>query len=295
MLIAVISLAVMGGIFGIVLGIAGKKFAVEVDPRIEEIMKFMPGANCGACGMAGCAAFAEAVVAGEVNPRLCAPGGAGLYEKIAAIMGNEASSYEERKVAQLLCQGGYEQSKMLYDYQGVRDCNLALANFKGPKACNYGCVRMGNCSRVCPFGAIHMGADGLPVVDNYLCTGCSKCVVECPQTILKLVGVSHLVHVRCLNSDKPKDARAVCTTACIKCKLCEKNCPEEAVHVVVSGSGTVALIDYDKCTNCGICAAKCPTKAIQKNDPISADVVLEIGRPEDAEPGCQSCGVCKPL
>ena len=198
-------------------------------------------------------------------------------------------------MAQLLCQGGYEQSKMLYRYQGIQDCHLVLANFKGPKACNYGCVRMGNCSRVCPFGAIQMGADGLPVVDYYLCTGCNKCVVECPQQILKLVGVSHLAHVRCLNTDKGKDARAVCSIACIKCKICEKNCPEDAVHVIASGNGTVALIDYEKCTNCGICAAKCPTKSIQKIDPISEDVVLEIGKPQDAEPGCQSCGVCKPV
>ncbi|MBV5341484.1 MAG: RnfABCDGE type electron transport complex subunit B [Deltaproteobacteria bacterium] len=295
MLIAVISLAVMGGLFGIILGIAGKRFAVEVDPRVEEILTFMPNANCGACGMAGCAAFVEAVVAGEVNPRLCAPGGAGLHEKIAAIMGTAASSYEERKVAQLLCQGGYEQSKMLYDYQGVRDCHLALATFKGPKACNYGCVRMGNCSRVCPFGAIQMGADGLPVINYYLCTGCNKCVMECPQQILRLVGVSHQVHVRCLNTDKGKDARLICSTACIKCKLCEKNCPEGAVHVVPSGNGSIAIIDYEKCTNCGICAAICPTKAIQKNDPIAEDIVLEVGKSQDSESGCQSCGVCKQL
>lgn len=295
MLIAVISLAVMGGLFGIILGIAGKKFAVAVDPRVEEIMTFMPNANCGACGMAGCAAFAEAVVAGEVNPRLCAPGGAGLYEKIAGIMGTDASSYEERKVAQLLCQGGFEQSKMLYDYQGVRDCHLALANFKGPKACNYGCVRMGNCSRVCPFGAIQMGADGLPVINYYLCTGCNKCVVECPQQILRLVGVSHQVHVRCLNTDKGKDARLICSTACIKCKLCEKNCPENAVHVLPSGSGSIAVIDYSKCTSCGICAAICPTKAIQKNDPIAEDIIMVLGKPQDAEPGCQACGACKKI
>lgn len=296
MLVAVISLAVMGGIFGIILGIAGKKFAVPVDPRVEEIMKFMPGANCGSCGMAGCAAFAESVVNGEVNPRLCTPGGSSLYEKIALIMGTDASSYEERSVAQLLCQGGYEQAKMLYDYQGVKDCHLALSNFKGPKACNYGCVRMGNCLRVCPFGAIEMGSDGLPVIDVYKCTACSKCVVECPQQILKLVGVSHLVTVRCINVDKGKDVRAICTTGCIKCKICEKNCPSDAVHVVASGSGSVAVVDYEKCTNCGICAAKCPTKAIQKMAPIDETVAIEMGKPEDsdlkASEECAGCNGC---
>jgi len=292
MLVAVISLAVMGGIFGIVLGIAGKKFAVETDPRVEEIISIMPGANCGSCGLAGCAAFAEAVVAGEVNPRLCAPGGASLYEKIAAIMGGEVSGYEERKTARLLCQGGIEQAKMLYEYQGVRDCHLALANFKGPKACNFGCVRMGNCSRVCPFGAIEMGKDGLPVVDPYKCTGCNKCVAECPQQILQLVGLSHLVTVRCINLDKGKDARNVCTSACIKCKMCEKNCPSDAVHVEQRGVGSVAVIDYSKCTNCGICAAKCPTKAIQITEQIDENILREIGAPVDAEPQ-SSCAACK--
>ncbi|MDD2365739.1 MAG: RnfABCDGE type electron transport complex subunit B [Desulfuromonadaceae bacterium] len=293
MFVAVISLAVMGALFGIILGIAGKKFAVENDPRVDKIIEIMPGANCGACGLAGCAVFAEAVVAGEVNPKLCTPGGAGLYEKIAAIMGTDAESYEERKVARLLCQGGVEQCRVLFDYKGVEDCHLALASFKGPKSCNYGCVRMGNCSRACPFGAIQMGADGLPVVDCYICTGCNKCVVECPQQTLKLIGVSHSVVVHCLNSDKGKDARLICSTACIKCKICEKNCPENAVHVEDFGSGTLAVIDYEKCTDCGICAAKCPTRAIQKNDSISEAVLLKIGKPKDEEPACQSCGLCK--
>lgn len=291
MLVAVLTLAIMGAIFGIILGIAAKKFAVEVDPRVEELLKIMPNANCGSCGQPGCAAFAEAVVAGAVKPGDCSPGGASLYGKIAAIMGTELSAYEERKVAQLLCQGGFGRTRMLYRYTGISDCHAVLANFKGPKACNFGCVMQGSCSRVCPFGAIQMGADGLPVVDYYLCTGCNKCVVECPQQILKLVGVSHQTHVRCLNTQKGKDAKANCSAACIKCKICEKNCPEDAVHVVPSGDGTVALIDYEKCSNCGICAAKCPAKTIDMIPPLSEEVVLEVG--ETPNSGCLACGTCK--
>lgn len=291
MLVAVLTLAIMGAIFGILLGIAAKKFAVAVDPRVEELLKIMPNANCGACGQPGCAAFAEAVVAGSVKPSDCSPGGASLYEKIAAIMGTEVSAYEERQVAQILCQGGFGRTRLLYRYLGISDCHSVLANFKGPKACNVGCVMQGSCSRVCPFGAIQMGADGLPVVDYYRCTGCNMCVVECPQQILKLVGVSHLAHVRCLNTQKGKDAKANCSVACIKCKICEKNCPEDAVHVVASGDGSVALIDYEKCTNCGICASKCPTKAIDMIPPLAEEVVLEIGETPDT--GCLACGVCK--
>lgn len=290
MLVAVLSLAGMGAVFGIILGIAGKKFAVEVDPRVEALLQIMPGANCGACGHPGCAGFAEAVVAGTAKPGSCSPGGASLYEKIAAILGAEVSAYEERKVAQLLCQGGFDRARMIYRYEGLPDCHAALANFKGPKACNAGCVRLGSCSRVCPFGAIQMGADGLPVVDYYLCTGCNKCVLECPQHILKLVGVSHLVNVRCLNTDRAKEAKAACSVACIKCRICEKNCPVDAVHVVAAGEGTVAVIDYDKCSNCGICAAKCPTRAIDKIAELSEDVVLELR--DIPEPGCRQCDAC---
>jgi H+/Na+-translocating ferredoxin:NAD+ oxidoreductase subunit B len=290
MLVAVLSLASMGAIFGVILGISSKKFAVEVDPKVEALLQVMPGANCGACGQPGCAGFAEAVVAGAVKPSACSPGGLSLYEKIAAIMGTEVSDYEERKVAQILCQGGYGHAKRLYRYKGINDCHAVLKKFKGPKACNFGCVQQGSCSRVCPFGAIQMGADGLPVIDFYLCTGCNKCVVECPQQILKLVGASHQVNVRCVNTEKGKEAKAGCAVACIKCRLCEKNCPEDAVHVVPACSGSVAVIDYDKCTNCGICAAKCPTKAIDKISPLSEDVVLEIK--EVANAGCHNCSAC---
>lgn len=291
MLAAVISLAVMGAAFGIILGIASKKFVVELDPKVQEILSVVPGANCGSCGQPGCEGFAEAVVGGTANPSACAPGGQTLYEKIAAILGTEVSDYEERKVAQLLCQGGTGQSRMLYRYKGIEDCHAALAAFKGPKACNYGCVRLGSCANVCPFGAIEFGADGLPVVDYYKCTGCNKCVEECPQNILQLVGISRLVHVRCVNTDKGKDAKAVCSVACIKCKLCEKSCPEGAVHVVNRGTGSVAVIDYEKCTNCGICATKCPTKTIAMISSISEEVILETK--EHANSGCQRCEACQ--
>jgi electron transport complex protein RnfB len=80
MLAAVLSLAGMGAGFGVILGIASKKFAVEVDPRVDAILQVVPGANCGACGQPGCAGYAEAVVDGSVHPRACAPGGASLYE-----------------------------------------------------------------------------------------------------------------------------------------------------------------------------------------------------------------------
>ena len=59
---AVIIIAILGGVFGAILAIAGKKLAVEEDPRKDEILALLPGANCGGCGYAGCAAMADAIV-----------------------------------------------------------------------------------------------------------------------------------------------------------------------------------------------------------------------------------------
>lgn len=292
MLYAVISLAAMGLIFGVILGVASKKFAVEVDPRVESIQKFLPGANCGSCGFPGCAGYAEAVVCKGAPFNACSAGGPDIKNKIAEIMGTEAGADEERKVVQLICNGTHNNAKLIYRYEGIPDCNLAAAQFKGQKACNYGCLGLGSCEKACPFGAIKVGPEGLPVVDFSLCTGCGACVKICPQMTLKLVGVSRLVHVRCNNKDKGKDAKAACTVACIKCKICEKNCPADAIHVVAGAEGSVAVIDYDKCTNCGICVAKCPTKAIEIIPPIENKIIkTDIDKP--VHTSCTHCGICQ--
>ena len=51
---AVVVLAVLGAIFGLVLAVAAKVFAVEVDPKEEAVLACLPGANCGGCGYPGC-------------------------------------------------------------------------------------------------------------------------------------------------------------------------------------------------------------------------------------------------
>ena len=53
---------VLGLVLALVLYLVAQKFKVEEDPRIDEVEKVMPGANCGGCGFAGCRAFAEAAV-----------------------------------------------------------------------------------------------------------------------------------------------------------------------------------------------------------------------------------------
>ena len=62
---SVVLLAVLGILIGILLGVAGKVFAVETDERVEKVRECLPGYICGGCGYPGCDGLAEAIVAGD--------------------------------------------------------------------------------------------------------------------------------------------------------------------------------------------------------------------------------------
>ena len=77
----------LGLLFGALLALASKLFAVKKDPRIDMIAEVLPGANCGGCGRSGCAALAADIAAGKASPSSCTVGGARTAVKIAEIMG----------------------------------------------------------------------------------------------------------------------------------------------------------------------------------------------------------------
>ncbi len=291
MLPAVLSLALLGAVFGLVLAFASQKFTVEEDPRVAAIIDVLPGANCGACGFPGCSGLAAAIVKGEAPVDACSPGINGAW-KIAEIMGVEAK-HEERLVCQLACNGGKFDSKDKFKYEGIQDCRAAVQLFGGHKECPSACLGLGTCVKVCPFKAIVMGDNGLPVIDYDKCTGCGICVENCPKNVLHLVGASHFVHVRCSNTEKGKDAKAACKAACIKCKLCERNCPENAIKVVPVNGGTLAVIDYKKCINCGVCLAKCPTGAIGRSTQCLEEVAVAKEEDSSSCAGCPASGLCR--
>ena len=53
-LIAVIVLGTIALVSSVVLYVVSKKFAVKEDPRLEQVLSILPGANCGGCGFPGC-------------------------------------------------------------------------------------------------------------------------------------------------------------------------------------------------------------------------------------------------
>ena len=65
----------LGLVFGIILAVCAKVLYVKVDTRVDDIKEMLPNYNCGSCGYAGCAGFADAIVKGEVkNLSRCKPG-----------------------------------------------------------------------------------------------------------------------------------------------------------------------------------------------------------------------------
>lgn len=257
-LIAVLIIGGLGVIFGILLGVASKIFAVKIDERVPKILEVLPGANCGGCGFAGCSAYANALCAGGVKPNMCPVGGAAVAEKISDILGVQAEE-KEKMVARVLCNGSPDRAVQKYTFDGPRDCHSAAVLGGGEKMCPHGCLGFGSCVSVCKFGAISVET-GVAVVDVEKCVACGACALECPKKIIKILPAKSKYTITCKSVEKGKITRRDCAVGCIGCGICAKNCPKEAIVV----KDNVAVIDPNKCVNCGICASKCPQKAINK-------------------------------
>ena len=256
----ILAAVIVGGtglFIGIFLGLADKKFAVEVDEKEEAVLGVLPGNNCGGCGYPGCSGLAAAIAAGEAPVNACPVGGAPVAAKIADIMGVEAGE-QIHEVAFVKCGGTCEKAKQSYEYYGLHDCVMInMMQNGGPKSCAYGCLGEGSCVKACPFDAIHV-VDGVAVVDKDACKACGKCIEACPRHLIELVPYEQKHLVNCSSKDKGKDVMSVCSVGCIGCKMCEKVCEFDAVKVV----DNIAHIDPAKCINCGKCAEKCPKKII---------------------------------
>lgn len=253
-LIVVLIVSLLALTCGVILALAARYLAVPEDPRVAEIAALLPGANCGACGCAGCGDYARALVAGNTSCSLCAPGGPAVAEAIAEKLGLTAGAME-KQTAFVLCGGGLSKTTRRAAYNGIADCAAAAATAGGDKACAYGCLGYGSCLQVCPVRAIRL-EDGVAVVDSARCIACGLCLKQCPRAVIRLVPVSARLHVVCASKAKGPEVKKVCSAGCIGCRICTKTAGEAIVM-----EGFLGKRDYtrpvDEAT-AETTAAKCP-------------------------------------
>ncbi|MDR2861606.1 MAG: RnfABCDGE type electron transport complex subunit B [Syntrophobacterales bacterium] len=283
---SVIILGIFGVLFGACLAYLSVVFAVQVDPRIEKITEILPGANCGGCGAPGCFSFAEGVVSGALTPTSCAPGGKEVAAKISAILGCEVGEMIPM-VAVANCQGGNQEARQKFEYMGVEDCRAALLLSGGHKACGYGCLGFGNCVAVCQFHAIMMNDNGLPVVNPHLCTGCGLCVGACPRHVISLISKDQKIYVGCVNPEKGKSVKAVCTVGCLGCGVCANKNNNPSGDIVMEKG--LPIITYESNLRVLPGAARCPSKAYVINvkyPAVEYDGTMCDGCEDKAKPLC---------
>ena len=236
-LVPVLILSGISLVLAALLAVGRKAFYVEVDERHEKLMEILPGANCGGCGFPGCSGYASAMVEAGAAPNLCPPGGPELAAEIGKIMGVEVAE-TVKQVALVACAGDASLAPERARYLGVQDCTAAHATAGGPKKCAHGCLGLGSCERACPFDAIRISDKGLAYVLENKCTGCGQCVSVCPRNIIRMVPAAEPVHVLCVNPNKAKDVKEVCSVGCTGCKLCTKRSSRFIIE------GALARVDY---------------------------------------------------
>lgn len=221
-LYALLAVGVLGALFGLGLAFASRILAVKKDERVSDVEEILPGANCGACGYAGCSAYAEAIVNEEADLTLCTPGAGEVAGKLGEYMGVEVEVSGEKMVAQVFCRGTKETSATAFNYQGLEDCNALYASFQGDKVCPYGCLGKGSCIKVCPVDAIYRHKDGYITIDQEKCISCGKCLDVCPTKVIKWIPYGADTLVACNSIDKGGAVKKYCSVGCIGCKICEK-------------------------------------------------------------------------
>ncbi|MBT4485114.1 MAG: RnfABCDGE type electron transport complex subunit B [Candidatus Latescibacteria bacterium] len=310
-LYTLVSLGSISFILGAGLAFASRRFAVEIDPRVEQLIEILPGANCGGCGYAGCAAYAGAIIGEDASVTLCAPGGNQVIQEISELLGLEEVK-TVRQIAYLHCAGSKDKAKDKYIYDGIEDCRVAVLLAGGPKACNSGCLGFGSCVGVCKFDALTMGEDGLPVVDREKCTACGACVRTCPKHLFTLLQDTVSIYLACSSHEKGKAVKEACSVGCIGCSICVKVTESDEIEM----KDSLPSINYNASMNLVLAHYKCPTNSyidlapkrpymvIDKNNckghgkcgevcPVKNCVTGEQGEIHSIDPkACIGCGLC---
>jgi RnfABCDGE-type electron transport complex B subunit len=262
LVLTVLTLSLLGVLLAVILYFVAQKFKVEEDPRIDEVEKMLPGANCGGCGFAGCRAMSEALVKNDnIDSLFCPVAGGDAMKSIADYLGKTAPD-KGPMVATMRCGGTCQKRPKVNHYDGALSCAVVNTFYIGESGCAFGCIGYGDCVQACKFGAMSLNPEtGLVEIDPDKCTACGACVKTCPKSLIELRKKwpkNRAIYVACRSKNRGSVVMKVCKAGCIGCGKCAKACPFGAITI----DSYLAYINPDKCKLCRKCVNECPTGAI---------------------------------
>ena len=163
MLTAIIILAILAVVFGLILGYAAIRFKVESNPVVDQIDAMLPQTQCGQCTFPGCRPYAEAIASGEADINQCPPGGEVTIQALADLLGRDPKPLDPEH--------GEEKPKTI----AIIDEQICI-----------GCTL---CIQACPVDAILGAAKQMHTVIEKECTGCELCVPPCPVDCIDMVEI----------------------------------------------------------------------------------------------------------
>lgn len=178
MLTAILSITLLGGLFGLGLGWTARRFRFDSAPLADQIEALLPQTQCGQCNYPGCRPYAEAIASAEAGINQCPPGGESGIKALADLLGIEPIPLNP--------ENGEEKPKAV----AVIDESACI-----------GCTL---CIQACPVDAILGAAKQMHTVIESECTGCDLCLPPCPVDCIDMV--VRYPDVRDWHRSKPRPA-----------------------------------------------------------------------------------------
>ncbi|WP_083222437.1 ferredoxin-type protein NapF [Ensifer sp. LC163] len=119
------------------------------------------------------------------------------------------------------------------------------------------CTGCGRCVEQCPTHIISL-MDERPSLDfsGGECTFCGDCARACPEPVFAVEGAARLAHVVAI-------ADGCLAKNNVACQSCRDACPQQAIRFRPrTGGPFLPEVDVDSCSGCGACIGICPVGAI---------------------------------